>query len=301
MRRPLAVVRGRRPARVGAALAVVGVLAIGVGVTAAAPARHAGAPQPARTVASSSSSTTTTAPKAAKPAKPAMITVSLYFVRGNSLGVAERQVRATPDPRNATLQALLAGPTPAERAAGLSTDIPSGTELRGLSIGFGGAIANFNPTLLSGGSSAPQSPRAAQIVYTLTQFPNVGSVLFQIAGNRISGFGGVNYSAPVKRPDLLSMVPTVVMETPALGSVVHSPLNLAGLSGFVGTYYLQLVDSTGKQVVNTLGTSAIGSSFTATIPYTTTATGPGTLKLFTRAGARGSSLQEVDVPVTVGP
>jgi hypothetical protein len=215
-------------------------------------------------------------------------------MRGDSLGVARRYLPSTQDARTAALKALLAGPDSSEAAAGLGTAIPAGSELRSLAVTKGTATVSLNPTFLAGGAAVSQVDRTAQIVYTLTQFPNVAKVILKVAGNPISSFGGVDFSHPLGRDDLLGAVPTVVL-------VVHSPLPVVGISGFVGTYMVELVDASGKVLVNTLGTTTPATTFTSAIPYLASATGPGTLKLFTRAGARGSELVEVDVSVTVAP
>jgi hypothetical protein len=283
-----------------AALSVAGILAASLvsacrgapGAQPSAKAQHG-----ALTAATSDPTTTTTT----KPPPAPQVPVSLYFMRGDSLGVARRDLPATTDPRTAALKALFGGPVQSEQAAGLSTAIPAGTLLRGLVVTKGTATVSLNPTFLIGGAAVSQVDRAAQVVYTLTQFPNVQDVVFKIAGNAISSFGGVNFNHPLRRTDLLGAVPTVVLESPAVNQSVNSPLPVVGESGFVGTYFIELVDSTGTIVVNSLGTTTPGTSFTSSIPYTTATTGPGTLKLFTRSGARGSQLAEVDVPVTVSP
>ena len=60
-------------------------------------------------------------PPAAAPPR----TVSVYFLRDGKLGASRRSVASTPRIGTAALEELLAGPTADERAAGLSTAIPS--------------------------------------------------------------------------------------------------------------------------------------------------------------------------------
>ncbi len=299
-RRSDASVDGRWDARRPATWALLGAgLALAALLSACSSASDAGPPStspPAAVTAATSASTTTTKP----PAAPT-VSVSLYFMRGDSLGVARRDLPGNQDARTAALKALLAGPDSSEAAAGLGTAIPAGSELRALAVSKGTATVSLNPTFLAGGAAVSQVDRTAQIVYTLTQFPNVSKVILKVAGNPISSFGGVDFSHPLGRDDLLGAVPTVVLESPAVNQVVHSPLPVVGISGFVGTYMVELVDASGKVLVNTLGTTTPGTTFTSAIPYVASATGPGTLKLFTRAGARGSELVEVDVSVTVAP
>ena len=62
------------------------------------------------------------------------------------------------------------------------TAIPDGTTLLGISIADGIATVNLSREFESGGGSASMQARLAQVVYTLTQFPTVTGVRFQLDG-----------------------------------------------------------------------------------------------------------------------
>src|SRR6266511_980834 len=94
--------------------------------------------------------------------------VALYFLREGKVGLARRGVVAGAKIGTAALEALLEGPTAKDRQAGLVTAIPSGTRLKRLAIAEGTAAASFSREL------PPEA--AAQVVYTLTQFPTVRRV-----------------------------------------------------------------------------------------------------------------------------
>ena len=75
------------------------------------------------TTSSTSSTSTTTVPATTTTTVPATVNVATYFMRAEKLTVLGRQVpAATP---YSALQALLAGPTAAERSFGITTVIPS--------------------------------------------------------------------------------------------------------------------------------------------------------------------------------
>ena len=105
----------------------------------------------------------------------------------------------------AAMRELLAGPDEAEMAArpAMYTAIPDGTTLLGISIADGIATVNLSQEFESGGGSASMQARVAQVIYTLTQFPTVSSVRFQLDGVPVTALGGEGLvlDAPVGRAD----------------------------------------------------------------------------------------------------
>jgi hypothetical protein len=258
-------------------------------------------PQPASTSTSTSITTSTSAQETA---------VALYFMRADTLGVADRQVSVTSTPEIAAMDALLDGPSATERAAGLATNIPTGTVLLSLSINNGVAIANMNKTFESGGGSLSMMSRLAQVVFTLTQFSAVHDVTFQLDGTTVTTFGGEGLilTKPLGRLDgtLTSVLPKILLETPAVGDSVHSPLHVSGISNtFEATYNVELIDSSGKIVLSTYGTASAGTgtwgTFDATFPFKTTASGTGQLKVYSVSAKDGSHINELDLSLPVGP
>ena len=102
------------------------------------------------------------------------------------------------------MNALLAGPTAAEAGdRRSSTAIPDGTTLLGVTIKNGVATVDLSTEFDSGGGTASMQYRLAQVVYTLTQFTTVKSVVFQIEGETVTVFGseGIVLDGPVGRAD----------------------------------------------------------------------------------------------------
>ena len=84
----------------------------------------------------------------------------------------------------AAITELLSGPVGGELTAdpAMFTDIPSDARFLGLTIDNGVATVNLSGEFAAGGTSATINQRYGQVVYTLTQFPTVKSVLFQVDG-----------------------------------------------------------------------------------------------------------------------
>ena len=67
--------------------------------------------------------------------------------------------------------------------------------------------------------------RLAQVVYTLTQFSTVKSVVFQIEGQTVTVFGGegIVLDGPVGRADFDDQLPSIFVDRPAYGAALGNP------------------------------------------------------------------------------
>ena len=141
---------------------------------------------------------------------PARTDVQVFFVRtepgGRAQTLAAVHRRVADGPVNAraasALRALLDGPTRAERSRGLTSEIPSGTTLRGITRSGGLATVDLGVAFAQGGGSSSILARVWQVVYTATQFPDVSSVQLLIGGRRVDTLGGEGLliGAPMRRP-----------------------------------------------------------------------------------------------------
>ncbi len=249
---------------------------------------------PVATTATSTPKTTTSA--------PAQVAAALYFVRGTELGVAQRMLNASADPRYVAVQTLLAGPNATETAAGLSTAIPAGTTTRGLQIRAGVATINLSPQFVTPGPAPLLAARLAQIVYTLTAYSNITKVAIQVSKAPLTTFAGVDLSAPVGRSQVTAALPDVLLESPAVGSTVTgSSLSLSGLNSFVGTYDVQLVDASGKLLAATTNSAISGATFAQTLPVRASSPNTGTLRIYARPSAPGQPVQVTSFPIPIQP
>lgn len=140
--------------------------------------------------------------------RPREARITVYFVgTADGAGTVVPIERTVPGGRpeeilRAAVEALLAGPTSAERAMGITSEIPGGTRLRSLTVREGVAVIDLTEAIASGGGSSSMQGRLWQIVYTGTQLPGVRQVRLLIEGAERQALGGegVMIDRPITRP-----------------------------------------------------------------------------------------------------
>ena len=163
-------------------------------------------------------------------ANPNLVDVRIYLLRDERLAIAHRQVEGPAVLRNA-LVALLEGPTDAERAAGLHTEIPDGTTLRDVNLANGLATVDLSGDYEGGGGTLSMTARLAQVIFTATQFDNADEVLFWLDGAPVEFFGGegIVLSDAQERADVdWALTKGIIIDTPAPGATVTSPITVTG-------------------------------------------------------------------------
>ena len=294
-----------RFARTTLTLCLVGALMMGAaaGLAACGGSSGGSTPAPTATVTVMASPSASPSPSPS-PSTAAPTTLSLYFLRGDKLGVAERRVPQTTMPATAALKALLVGPTTAERAAGLTSAVPRGTRLLGLSIDGTTARVDLTARFAAGGGSLSMQARVAEVVDTLTRFPTVKAVAFRLDGAIVETLGGegLMLDAGQTRADWRQFEPAIFVESPGVGAVLTSPFVLRGsASVFEGSFTAVLVDDGGRRIVRQQIQASQGAPgrghFKMTIPFTTSAT-EGTLIVYDQSMEDGSRQDEVRIPVT---
>jgi len=254
------------------------------------------------TVTATPSPSPTTTP-AATPATTT--TLSLYYLRGEALGVAERRVPQTTKPATAAIDALLAGPTAAEKAAGLTSAVPRGTRLLGLSIVGTTARVDLSAQFAAGGGSLSMQARVAQVVYTLTRFPTIRAVDFMLDGALVETLGGegLMLQAGQTRADWRDFEPAIFVESPGVGAVLGSPFALSGTASvFEGSFQARLVDADGGELAGATIQASRGAPdrgrYRKSITFATTAT-KGELIVYSQSMEDGSRQNEVRIPVSL--
>ena len=134
-----------------------------------------------------SGAATTTAPEQAGTQR-SNVSLEVWFSRDKGLVAVRRAHAPTQLVATAAMNALLEGPTAAERSAGLRAPCPPGTRLLGIAIHDGLATVDLTSEYQSGGGAPSMQTRLGQVVYTLTQFPTVEKVRFRLDGEPVNVF-----------------------------------------------------------------------------------------------------------------
>jgi sporulation and spore germination protein/immunoglobulin-like protein involved in spore germination len=249
------------------------------------------------------------------PSATGSTTIRAYFILGSFVDNAGlvpvlRQIPKTKAVGAAAMEALLAGPNEDELGArpAMYTTIPEGTRFLGLTIDDGVATVNLSKEFESGGGSASVLGRLAQVVYTLTQFPTVTSVRFQLDGADVTVFSGqgVVLDHPVGRADYTDQLPAIFVDRPAWGGVLGNPARLVGMANvFEATFRVQVLDAQGRAlaegpVMASCGTGCWGN-FDVTIPYHVGKSGWGTLRVFEPSAKDGTAINVTEYPVWMTP
>jgi hypothetical protein len=150
--------------------------------------------------------------------------------------------------------------------------------------------------------------RLAQVVYTLTQFPTVKAVKFELDGEPVSTFSGegVVLDKPVGRSDYTDQLPAIFVDRPAWGGVLGNPARLVGVANvFEATFQVRILDSAGRSLAAGPVTASCGTgcwgTFDVTIQYTVGKAGWGTLQVFEPSAKDGSRTNLTEYPVWLTP
>jgi hypothetical protein len=229
--------------------------------------------------------------------------VTPYFLDGEQVAAGHPVETESPAVASAALKATLGDPP--DR---LTTAIPRGTRLLGLSISGGVATADLSHEFEAGGGSTSMRARVAQVVYTLTRFPTVKRVRFAIDGRAVKAIGGegVVVDPPVDRLDFENETPSILVETPGYGESVTSPVRVEGTANtFEATYQYELVDAGGKAMQKGFGTATSGTgtrgTFAFTLRFAVAARTKAEIVVFEDSAANGARIHVRRVPVTLEP
>lgn len=268
------------------------------------------APSTMPTVGPSAEPSTSPSPSAAPT--ETMI-VRTYFILAGKPGVEGLVPTLQDVPKSvavatAAMRALLAGVPLDDGMTSISTAIPPTTKLLGLAMRNGVATVDLSTEFDSGGGSASMRYRLAQVVYTLTQFPTVKSVIFQVEGQTVTVFGseGIVLDGPVGRADFTDQLPSMFVDRPAYGAALGNPGRVAGNANvFEATFRIALLDAVGKtlldqQVMATCGTGCRGT-FDTTLSYTVAKAQWGTLRVYDPSEKDGTPQDIRDYPVWLTP
>jgi hypothetical protein len=236
--------------------------------------------------------------------------VRIYLFMDGKLVPVRREVDATRAVGRAALNAMFEGPTADEAAASppITTEVPEGSILLGLDIADGLATVDLSREFESGGGSASMFGRLAQVVYTLTQFPTVKQVAFQLDGEPVTVFSGegIVVDKPSDREDYEAFLPSVFVERPTWGATLGNPVRVSGIANvFEAVFFVEVRDADGdtlakERVMASCGTGCWGT-FDVSIPYDVSSRQEGSVVTYNLSAKDGSIEDERSYPVTLVP
>ncbi len=241
------------------------------------------------------------------PQQGVMVAVAVFFARDEHIATGGRLVEGPAVARGA-MEALLAGPSALERDLGMSSEAPAGTRLLDIDIANGLATVDLSREFESGGGSLSMPTRVAQVVYTLTQYDTVDRVTIRLDGKEVDAIGGEGVPAKnLTRADFRDNTPLILVESPAPGAEVRSPLRVSGTSNtFEATIEWLVTDWDGRIVKEGFTTATAGTGTWGTFAFEVDLAGlaPGriTLVVFESSPKDGSQTNVYEVPLTlIGP
>ncbi len=240
-------------------------------------------------------------------------TVRAYFYLGGAPGsdglVPVERAVPSDDPRAGALAALLAGPTATESGdRTITTAIPAGTRLLGLDVADGIATVDLSHEFETGGGSLSMFVRLGQVVFTLTQFDDIGAVAFSIEGQRVSVFGdeGIVLDHSQTRADSEGVLPAIFVDVPAYGAVLGNPGCVAGTANvFEARFRITLLDAAGTTIADVPATATCGTGcrggFEVTVPYVVDRAQTGTLRAWDGSMKDGRPVNVREYPIGLVP
>jgi hypothetical protein len=241
-------------------------------------------------------------PAAAAPNAGSRMTVQVWLERAaGKLWVTKRTVPRSPAVAATAVRLLFAGPNAAERAAGVRTAIPAGTQLRGISLGSGTATIDVSAAFAAAAPSTQIRMRLAELVWTATQFATVKRVRLEVGGAIVQSIAGAPVPQPAGRRDFLGRVPAILVNRPAIGARVPATVTVAGTADvFEGALTVRVINERGRllarrHILASCGTGCRGRYHVA-IAYHVIRRQPGTIVILD-SGGRVAHPHVVRVPV----
>jgi germination protein M len=261
-------------------------------------------PGPTTTVAPGGSTTSSEGQATTTTTPGETIQVNVYFSQNEKVATAHRQVPYTKEVAKAAMEELLKGPNALEKEVGMFTTVPADTLFLGIAVTDKVATVDLSKEFESGGGSLSMGLRLAQVVYTLTQFPTIEAVLFKLDGTPVEVFGGEGLilDHPVGRADYEGLTPAILVESPAVGDTVGSPMRITGTANtFEATFMITITDWDGKVIVEQFATATSGSgtrgTFDVSVPFTWSTYPRGALTVWEESAKDGSHINVVEIPL----
>ncbi|MFP5350996.1 MAG: GerMN domain-containing protein [Actinomycetota bacterium] len=235
--------------------------------------------------------------------------LEVWFTYGEHLFVAHHQVETGVAVARSAMEELLARPTGFEANAGVATNVPPGTRLLGLTIEDGIATVDLSEEYgFTGGGTLGESLAVAQVVYTLTQFPTVEGVSFEIEGTPLQETPGhgIDLREPQRRSDWKDFLPPILVTSPTMGEKVTSPVTVEGTADvYEATVQMRLLDVEGNRLDRAFTTATCGTGcrgdFSHDLSFEVDEETHGVIEVWWSSAEDGSRQDVIQIAVTLSP
>lgn len=231
----------------------------------------------------------------------------VWFEKDDFLHPVTRKAPDTPRVARTAIESLLDGPSGVD-GKNVTTAIPSDTELLGVTVEDGLATVDLSAGFDDGGGSAGMVARLGQVVFTLTQFPTVDAVNFEIDGEPVEVFSqeGIVLDEPQTRGHYEELAPPIIVTSPEAGEEVSSPVTIEGTANvFEATVSIRVLDASGKKVADTFTTATCGTgcrgNYSEAVDFEVAEEQEGVIEVFEASAEDGSPLHMVRIPVKLVP
>ena len=241
---------------------------------------------------------------------PEQNVVRVYWFRDTGIAVGGRIVD-TPMQATHAMQELLAGPNPLETELGMVSSISAGTEVLGLTIEDGVATIDLSSEFETTGlGTAGEIALVSQVVFTLTQFPDVDTVDIWIEGEAREAIlsHGLVATDLTREGFLDAVAPAIVIESPYPGETVTSPLTVTGFSRtFEATVVYVVTIPPSDEIVDEGFTTVAQPDVDKfgplgfTVNFDPEVAGFGAVIAFEESAKDGSQINVYEVPVRMEP
>jgi hypothetical protein len=179
--------------------------------------------------------------------------------------------------------------------------------LLGLSVENGIATVDLSSEFESGGGSMSVFVRLGQVIYTLTQFPTVETVAFEIEGQPVTVFSseGIVLDGPVGRDAYADLLPAIFVDRRVRAVAFGNPAGTGAANTFEAMFMNTLLDGDGARIVETPAMATCGTgcrgTFDVTLRYSVPEAGWGTLRVWEASAKDGSPQFVREYPVWLTP
>jgi germination protein M len=202
------------------------------------------------------------------------------------------------------VEMLMAGPSPEEEAAGISSAVPE-VPVLGVTITDGVASVDLDSSFEAGGGTLMMGSRLAQVTWTLTALDGVESVSLLLDGTLVETFSGegIILDGPMVREDFVDLLPGILVEQPAWGAPVAPNFTIRGTAAVFEAVFVYTVSQDGSLLVDetqAMTDNGVGwGVFETEIDLPADTTGSVTLDVWEYSAKDGAPQSERQIPLTV--